>query len=131
MMKKRIAILSAVGILLASVTGCTEAEKVSENISKEADNFNVCRRITMINLRTDTVLYEFEGFCSISTDSEDGQLEITSEVGEGKYKKDFIRLSDETTYVVQDISGAEVDRYHYEWSVLPTGIKLTTDEKVQ
>lgn len=137
--KNKIASLAAIGILLASLAigillasllaGCTEAAKVSQNISNEADNFNVCRRITMINLRTDSVLYEFEGFCSITTDNEDQQLEITSEVGDGVYKKDFIRLSNETTYVVQDISGADVDKYHYEWSVLPTGIKFTTDEK--
>ena len=48
-----------------------------------------------------------------------------------KLLKDFIRLSNETTYVVQDISGANVDRYHYEWSVLPTGVKITTDEIVR
>lgn len=130
-MRKKITTLAVLCILLVSLTGCTEAEKVSQNVSKEADNFNVCRRITMINLRTDTVLYEFEGFCSITTDNVDGQLEITSEVGDGKYKKDFIRLSNETTYVVQDISGANVDRYHYEWSVLPTGVKITTDEMVR
>lgn len=128
-MKKKIQMLALCVLLSISVTGCTESEKVSNNISKEADNFNVCRKIVMINLRTDTVLYEFEGFCSIKTDNEDNQLEITSEVGDGVYKKDFIRLSNETTYVVQDISGAEVDKYHYEWSVLPTGIKFTGDDK--
>ena len=128
-MKKKIQMLALCVLLSISVTGCTESEKVSNNISKEADNFNVCRKIVMINLRTDTVLYEFEGFCSIKTDNEDNQLEITSEVGDGVYKKDFIRLSNETTYVVQDISGAEVDKYHYEWSVLPAGIKFTGDDK--
>ena len=128
-MEKKIQMLALCVLLSISVTGCTESEKVSNNISKEADNFNVCRKIVMINLRTDTVLYEFEGFCSIKTDNEDNQLEITSEVGDGVYKKDFIRLSNETTYVVQDISGAEVDKCHYEWSVLPTGIKFTGDDK--
>ena len=124
--RKRAAVLGLLAVLCLATTGCTEAEQVSQNVSKEADNFNVCRRITMVNLRTDTVLYEFEGFCSIKTDNSDKQLEITSEVGDGVYKKDFIRLSAETTYVVQDISGADVDKYHYEWNLLPEfGVKVT------
>ena len=126
-MKKRILTLMLIAVMGVCFMGCTEANTVSHNVSKEADNFNVCRRITVINLRTDTVLYEFEGFSSISTDTTDGQLEIISEVGKGEYKKDFIRLSDEVTYVVQDISGADIDKYHYEWSVLPFGIDVTTD----
>ena len=113
-----------IGLLCALCTtlclvGCTEVEQVSYNVSQDADNFRVCRRITVFNTRTDTVLYEFEGFASINVDSSDNQLEITSNTGDGVYKKDFINLSQDTTYIVQDISGADVDKYHYQWSILP------------
>lgn len=124
--KKTVALLTLLAALSMSIAGCTEAEQVSQNISKEADNFNVCRRITVINTRSGEVLYEFEGFASLETDNGDNQLEITSEVGDGVYKKDFIYLNRWITYVAQDISGADVDPYHYEWNILPEfGVEIT------
>ena len=54
-MKKAISVISAI-MLCISLTGCREADRVSHNVSKEADNFNVIRRITVFNIRTDTVL---------------------------------------------------------------------------
>lgn len=49
-MKRILGLLSA-GILTACIlTGCaTEAERVSYNLSQEADNFNVVRQLTVIN----------------------------------------------------------------------------------
>lgn len=48
--KKRMAVIAAIGCLGIGgiVTGCTEADKVSTNVSKEADNFNVLRRFAVI-----------------------------------------------------------------------------------
>ena len=43
-MKKIICIMLAV-IIVCGFVGCTEAERVRQNISKEADNFNVQRII--------------------------------------------------------------------------------------
>ena len=56
---KRIAVLMALVILVCfAATGCTEADQVSANISQEADNFNVTRKLTVLNARTDTILLE-------------------------------------------------------------------------
>ena len=55
MNKKILLLLSFLTILLVS---CREADKVSHNISKEADNFNVVRRVAVINTRTDKVEFE-------------------------------------------------------------------------
>ena len=44
MKKKVMALLTALMLVCASLTGCTEAYKVSNNISQEADNFNVTRK---------------------------------------------------------------------------------------
>lgn len=48
--KKRMAVIAAIGCLGIGgiVTGYTEADKVSTNVSKEADNFNVLRRFAVI-----------------------------------------------------------------------------------
>lgn len=67
------------------------------------------------------MLYELTGNFSMEN-SDENELTIISEVGDGEYKKDFIYLSDWTTYIVQDVSGADVDPYHYEVSILPKSL---------
>lgn len=114
-MKKVLVFVIAAIFLL---TGCSledEADVASYNISKEADNFNVYRSVKVINNQSDCVMLEFEGWCSITKDNNDNQLEITYRVGEGQYFKDFIGLNDRTTYVITQIDGSNVDKYHYEW----------------
>ena len=60
-------------------------------------------------------MLEFEGWCSINVDTTDHQLELTYRVGEDQYYKDFIGLNDRTTYVITQLDGSNVDKYHYEW----------------
>ncbi len=99
-------------------TGCSledEADVASYNISKEADNFNVYRSVKVINNQSDVVMLEFEGWCSITKDNSDNQLELTYRVGKDTYYKDFIGLNDRTTYVITQLDGSNVDPYHYEW----------------
>ena len=114
MMKKIIIIFVVFALLL---TGCVQADRVSENISKQADNFNVTRRVTVFNTRTDKVLLEIIGNFSIKHST--GDVDIIVETAPGVYKKHFVSLNDWTTYVVEDISGAFVDKYHYEVNFLP------------
>lgn len=118
MNKKLFGILGTVLVAATLLTGCDwedEADVASYNISKEADNFNIYRKIKVMNCQSDEVLLEFEGWCSITKDNVDDQLEITYRVGEGQYYKDFIGLNDRVTYVITQIDGADVDKYHYEW----------------
>lgn len=117
-MKKIIAVIVVV-ILIFALSGCdSEANRVSYNVSKEADNFNVCREIIVVNIRDNTVLYTLRGYFSLKNEGHN-ELCVISEVGDGVYKKDFIYLSEWTTYVCTDLTGAKVDRYHYELNILP------------
>ena len=127
--KQRIELAAVCLTCVCCLTGCTKSCIVSHNVSKEANNFNVTRKITVINVRDDTILYELTGNFSLEN-SEENELTVISEVEDGQYKKDFIYLSDWTTYIVQDLSGADVDEYHYEVSILPRsigGIRPTLD----
>lgn len=125
-MKKRIATIMAAVLLIGMVlTGCSEASQVSMNISKEADNFNVTRKLTVMNARTDTVMLEITGTFALKNNSSN-ELEVIIETAEGKYQKDYVYLNEYTMYVVEDISGADVDKYHYEINFLPEwGFKVT------
>lgn len=116
-MKKRIALLLAILMVCVMFAGCTQAQRVSANVSKEADNFNVQRRVTVINTRTDKPMLEVIGLLSVQYSN--GDIDIIMEVAPNVYKKHFVGLNSWTTYVVEDISGAYVDKYHYEINFLP------------
>lgn len=113
-MKKLIALLFAVLLLLGTLTACMtrEADKVNHNMNIAADNFSCERRITVYNARTDKIILYAEGYMSISNNST-SELVVTCKVGANEYKKNYIYLNDYTLYVVEDITGTHADPYHY------------------
>lgn len=93
--------------------GCSEADKVNANISKQADYFETERHITVYNARTDKIILEAEGLMAISNNS-DNELVCTVKTGSNTYKKHYIYLNNYTMYVVEDITGTMTDPYHYK-----------------
>ena len=112
-MKKRILMVVLLFIALGVLHGCSEADKVNANISKQADYFQSERKITVYNARTDKVIMEAEGYMSISNNSSN-ELVCTVKVGPNEYKKNYIYLNEYTMYVVEDITGTHTDPYHYK-----------------
>lgn len=112
--------------IVISMSGCyRQAERAKYNVKKEADNFNVERRLTVINARTDKPILEIIGYFSLSNNSTN-ELEITLETDKNVYKVDYVYLNEWTIYTVEDISGAHVDPYHYEVNFLPEMIQPIT-----
>lgn len=103
---------------LLSLSGCTEADKVSHNLAQESDNFNVVRKVTVLNAITNDTMFEMTGKMSIKADTADKQLEIVVE-DNGKYQKHIIGLSDNVSYVVQDLDVKDVDKYRYSINFNP------------
>ena len=112
MFKKIFAVLTALMVLF-TVTGCSEADKVNHNISQQAEYFQSERRVTVWNARTDNVIMYIEGYINISNNSTD-ELVVTAKVGENSYKVNYVYLNDYTLYVVENISGTHTDPYHYK-----------------
>ena len=126
-MRKYIAALAM--ILSLGLTGCTEADKVSNNASLEADNFNVLRRFAVINSRTDKVEFEVIGAFSLDASNEN-KISIICEMEDGTYKKHIIGLNENTMYVIEDLDGAKVNKYKYEVNYIPESIvPFTVTEK--
>lgn len=121
-MRKKIVQIILLMVAVCSLhTGCgTESSKVSYNLSKQADNFNVVRQITVINCIKGDVLFQMSGKMSINADIADNQLEVIVEDG-GSYVKHFIGLSDNVTYVVEDLNlgSNEVAKYKYTLNFNP------------
>lgn len=116
--KKVLSIILTVAIIVLALSGCSQARRAGANISKEANNFNVTRRLAVINARTDEPVFELIGNFSLQNNSAN-ELEIICETANGVYKKHFVYLNEWTIYVVEDVSGAYVDTYHYEVNFLP------------
>ena len=112
--------IATVLALVAVLAGCeTEAQRVSYNLSQQADNFNDIRQVTVINCLQGDVLFQMTGKMSITADTEDNQLEIVVEDENGEYKKHFIGLSDNVTYVVEDVTSGDVNQYKYTLNFNP------------
>lgn len=120
-MKKKLLLITLMVTLLFMLVGCTEtqADRVSYNLSQEADNFNVIRQLTVINCIEGDVLFQMTGKMSITADTADNQLEIIIEDENGNYKKHFIGLSDNVTYVVEDLDVNNVSKYKYTLNYNP------------
>ena len=112
-MKKFIAFIMVLVFVCVILVGCSEADKVNANISKQADYFETERKITVYNARTDKIILEAEGFMSISNNSTN-ELVVTCKVGPNIYKKNYVYLNSYTMYVVEDITGTHTDPYHYK-----------------
>ena len=118
-MKKKIVALASCVVIAGTLVGCTQADRASYNLSKEADNFNDIRRLTVINCLQGDVLFQMEGRMSITADVEDNQLEVIVENGEDDYSKHFVGLSDNVTYVIEDVEGADVENTKYTLNFNP------------
>ena len=112
-MKKIVAVLLVIMCLVGCLTGCSEAANVNHNLSQAADNFQVIRKITVYNARTDLIIMEMEGAMSLSNTST-SELVVTCMTGPSTYKKNYIYLNEYVIYVVEDITGTVTDPYHYK-----------------
>lgn len=115
-MKKRFFALMAMLAIVITMVGCSQADNATMQLKNDADEFKVTRRITVINLRTDTILYEIEGRISYTVEA-DGDFSIVAKVGDDTFKRDTIgvgQAGDGLTYIVEQIEPLEEDPYHYE-----------------
>ena len=112
--KKNSYILSiALLIIVMALSSCTAADTASYNLSKQADSFQVFRRIVFYNGITGDYMLQIEGLCSLGNSDNTGEISITCKVAEGQYKKHYLGLSDNVTYFVEQIDSIFVDQYHY------------------
>jgi hypothetical protein len=116
-MRKVLTIVTCLLILFAG-TSCRQANRVSRNLSQEADSFNVTRKLTVINQRTDTVLFQLTGNFSLQNEGH-GELAVIGENDDGRYYKHFVYLGAEVTYIVEDMGGTNVSRHKMQTRMTP------------
>lgn len=122
-MKKTLALIVTLIASATMLSGCGEdADVASRNLSKAADNFEVQRRIVFFNGITDTYLLEIEGRCSLGNRDKSKRLSVTCKVGPDQYKKHFLGLSDNVSYLVEQTEARSVSVYRYRVTFKPEAI---------
>ena len=103
------------------VAGCgSNADTVSDNISKEAEKFKVGRRIVVTNSITDKVEFQVEGRCSFEAKSR--RLDVICKDSPKKYTKATIGLGDNTTWASVQLGPINVSEYRTKIIIRPTSI---------
>lgn len=129
-MKKTLFVLVMLAAILG-VSACSDADVASSNLSKAADNFEIDRRVVFYNGITDSYMLTIEGRCSLgNNDDRNKQITVTCKVGEGKYKKHFLGLSDNVTYFVEQLEPKDVSVYHYRVIFKPQTVLPDIELKV-
>jgi hypothetical protein len=123
-MKKSLVVLT---LLLG---GCgTEADVASHNVSKAADQFEVNRRIVFVNTWTGKYMLTIEGLCSLGNQDSNGKLSVTCKVGPSAYKKHFLGLSNNVSFVVEQLEPNKVNRFQYRVIFAP--LQIVPDIELQ
>jgi len=113
-MKKLVMIILALMGLMFFVGCNNKANVVSHNLSKEADQFRIPREIVFYNGITGENMLEIVGYCSLGNFDSSDELSVTCKVGDDKYVKHYLGLSDNVTYFARQLLPAQVSAQHYK-----------------
>jgi hypothetical protein len=115
--------LLAIAAVTLALVGCQrDADVVSHNISWEADQFRVNRRVVFYNGVTGDYILTIEGLCSLGNNNTQGKLSVTCKVGHAEYKKHFLGLSDNVTFFAEQIAPLPASSYRYKVAFKPSVI---------
>lgn len=116
-----ISMILVFGIIALICSGCSRAGTVQHNIQKDADKFEVYRKMTFVNLYTGELLYSAEGYFSVQTTYDNqyqGQQEIALvfKVGANKYKMDYFSIAENVCYVIEQAENTTTNPYY--WNIV-------------
>ena len=131
MKKLWIVMLSMLAVLM--LCGCTDADIASHNISRKSDFFEIPRRVIFYNGITNEYILDIEWYCSLwwwssQTNVWYNEIYVICKDWDW-YKKHFLWLSDNVTYIVEQIDSANVSKDHYKIYFKPSVIVPSIEMK--
>ena len=126
-------IIALVAFALVGLTGCTtDAQKVSENLSTEADQFKIVRKIVVVNTWNGETLWEATGRCSIDINRPEVLVLICLEdEAVGHYKKHYLSTGGgNISWASTQLEAAPASRYHTTVVFKPQNIVPNVDISV-
>jgi hypothetical protein len=109
-------------LALGFLAGCNDADIASKNLSTAADNFEINRRIVVVNGITGKYELEVAGLCSLGNNDTELSASITCKTGPKVYKKHILRRSDNVFIVAEQLEPQPVSTYHYRVTFKPQAI---------
>lgn len=110
-------VLYLIGLVLISLltlTACeSDANVASRNLSTAADQFEIDRRIVFYNGITGEYMLEITGKCSLGNNDTAGRLSVTCKTGDNQFKKHFLGLSDNVTFMAEQLESSDTNPYRY------------------
>ena len=104
-----------------TIAGCSsDADNATYNIDREAEQFNINRKIVFYNGITDKYIATVEGRCSIERDGT--KMQAICKVGPNQYTRDEIGLSDNVTYFALQTETIDVSVYHKKIILKPENV---------
>ena len=120
-MKKSIIAMAMLIVFVLPLVACSsEADVATENVKKAAEQFEVTRRITGINGITDTVFLKAEGKCSF--EAQPAYYDVICKTPEGEFLRHVIAKSDNTAFVVEQLTAIEASTSQYRFIVRPSAL---------
>jgi len=117
--------VSAIALVL--LAACTDADVASRNLSQAADMFEIERRVVFYNGITGNYMLTIEGRCSLGNFDSARHLTVTCKSGPEAFKKHFLGLSDNVSYIVEQLEAKDVSAYHYRVIFKPQTILPDVD----
>lgn len=125
----RILAVLVAALSVVYVVACTDADVVSRNLSRAADQFEIRRRVVLYNGITDRYILNVEGLCSLGNDDKAHQRTVTCKTGPNAYKKHILGLSDNVTVFAEQLDPMPASPYHYRVIFKPSTIVPDIDLK--
>lgn len=111
--KSKILTLAMTLAAAAALSGCsTDADVASRNLSQDADQFKIPRRVVFLNGITDKYILSIEGNCSVMPSS--GQVDVICKLPDGTFLKHSEGLSNNVTWFSQQMTGVDVSTLQYK-----------------
>lgn len=110
--RRKLLLALALLALIPGLTACfdSDADVASKNISTASEQFEVARRIVVINTITDKYLMTVEGKCSLEYGD---KTEIICKLKDGTLVKHVVQRSDNVTVMVEQTTGTSVSTDQY------------------
>jgi hypothetical protein len=125
---KMIKSIVLISTIAATLSACSPAANIaSRNLSRAADEFEVNRRIVFYNGITGEYMLTVQGLCALGNDDKPRQLSITCKTGPTAYKKHFLGLSDNVSYMVEHLEANTANTYHYRVIFKPQSVLPDVD----
>ncbi len=116
-MKRLLAIVAGAALALGGLTACDDdATIVNENLSREADNFKVLRRVVFYNAIKGETILTTEGYCSVEITAD--QMKTVCKSG-NTYFRNALGRSDNVLWFYQQMDQSNVSPTHYKFIVKP------------